>query len=58
MESLKIVKDDALIANVRKIMSQIMDLYDKNGWKTRLFYLEIGHSEIRGMMDLKEEFDV
>ena len=24
----------------------------------RLFYLENGHAEIRGMMDLKEEFDV
>jgi len=23
-----------------------------------LFYLENGHAEIRGMMDLKEEFDV
>ncbi|MBR1820414.1 MAG: pyridoxamine 5'-phosphate oxidase family protein [Clostridia bacterium] len=54
----KIVKDDALIAKVREIMPQIMALYDKNGWEMGLFYLENGHAEIRGMMDLKEEFDV
>ena len=41
-----------------KIMPQIMALYDKNGWEMGLFYLENGHAEIRGMMDLKEEFDV
>lgn len=56
--SAKIVKDDFLIAKVREIMPQIMDLYDKNGWEMGLFYLENGHAEIRGMMDLKEEFDV
>lgn len=54
----KIVKDDALLAKVREIMPQIMDLYDKNGWEMGLFYLENGHAEIRGMLDLKEEFDV
>lgn len=43
---------------VREIMPQIMEMYDKNGWEMRLFYLENGHAEIRGMMDLKEEFDV
>lgn len=54
----KVVKDDALLAKVREIMPQIMALYDKNGWEMGLFYLENGHAEIRGMMDLKEEFDV
>lgn len=54
----KVVKDDALMAKVRDIMPQIMDMYDKNGWEMGLFYLENGHVEIRGMLDLKEEFDV
>lgn len=56
--NVKIVKDDALLAKVREAMPQIMALYDKNGWEMGLFYLENGHAEIRGMMDLKEEFDV
>lgn len=54
----KIVKSDALLEKVRKAMPQIMALYDKNGWEMGLFYLENGHAEIRGVMDLKEEFDV
>lgn len=54
----KIVKSDELLAKVRKSMSQIMSLYDKNGWEMGLFYLENGHAEIRGVFDLKEEFDV
>lgn len=54
----KVVKDDALLAKVREIMPQIMDMYDKNGWEMGLFYLENSHAEIRGMLDLKEEFDV
>lgn len=54
----KVVKDDALLAKVREIMPQIMDMYDKNGWEMGLFYLENGHAEIWGMLDLKEEFDV
>ena len=54
----KVVKDDALLEKVRAAMPQIMALYDKNGWEMGLFYLENGHAEIRGMMDLKEEFDV
>ena len=53
-----IVKDEKLLDKVRQIMPQIMDMYDKNGWEMGLFYLENGHAEIRGMMDLKEEFDV
>ena len=53
-----VVKDDALLEKVRAALPQIMDLYDKNGWEMGLFYLEEGHAEIRGMMDLKEEFDV
>ena len=56
--SAKVVKDDALLAKVREIMPQIMALYDKNNWEMGLFYLENGHAEIRGMLDLKEEFDV
>ena len=54
----KIVKDEALLEKVRAVMPQIMELYDKNGWEMGLFYLENGHAEIRGMLDLKEEFDV
>jgi uncharacterized pyridoxamine 5'-phosphate oxidase family protein len=54
----KIVKDEALLEKVRAAMPQIMELYDKNGWEMGLFYLENGHAEIRGMLDLKEEFDV
>lgn len=53
----KIVKDEALLAKVREVMPGIMALYDQNGWEMGLFYLENGHAEIRGMMDLKEEFD-
>lgn len=56
--SARIVKDEGLLAKVREKMPQIMALYDKNGWEMGLFYLENGHAEIRGMMDLKEEFDV
>ena len=56
--SAKVVKDDALLARVREIMPQVMDLYDKNGWEMGLFFLENGHAEIRGSFDLKEEFDV
>lgn len=56
--SVKIVKDENLLNQVREIMPQIMELYDKNGWEMGLFYLENGHAEIRGMMDLREEFDV
>ena len=54
----KVVRDDALLAKVRQAMPQIMELYDKNGWEMGLFFLENGHAEIRGMLDLKEEFDV
>lgn len=54
----KIVKDEALLEKVRAAMPQIMSLYDKNGWEMGMFYLENGHVEIRGMLDLKEEFDV
>ena len=53
-----IVRDEALLEKVRAAMPQIMELYDKNGWEMGLFYLENGHAEIRGMLDLKEEFDV
>ena len=54
----KVVQDDTLLEKVRQSMPQIMPLYDKNGWEMGLFYLENGHAEIRGMMDLKEEFSV
>lgn len=54
----KIVKNDALLDKVREAMPEIMALYDKNGWEMGMFYLENGHAEIRGMLDLKEEFDV
>lgn len=52
------VKDDTLLDKVREAMPQIMGMYDKNGWEMALFYLDDGHAQIRGMMDLKEEFDV
>ena len=54
----KFVKGDDLMDKVREKMPQIMAMYDKNGWELGLFCLEDGHVEIRGMMDLKEEFDV
>ena len=54
----KIVKDAALLEKVREAIPQIMVLYDQNGWEMGLFCLENGHAEIRGMMDLKEAFDV
>ncbi|MBQ6554246.1 MAG: pyridoxamine 5'-phosphate oxidase family protein [Firmicutes bacterium] len=53
-----VVKDDTLLAKVREAMPQIMALYDKNGWEMGMVYLENGHAEIRGIFDLKEEFDV
>ncbi len=56
--TVKIVKDDALLQKVREAIPQIMAMYDKNGWEMGLFYLENSHAEIRGMMDLIEEFDV
>lgn len=54
----KTVKDDALLAKTREAIPQIMAIYDKNGWEMGLFYLEIGHAKIRGMMDQKDEFDL
>ncbi len=54
----KVVKDAALTDKVRAAAPDIMAMYDSNGWEMGLFYLEDGHAEIRGMMDLKEEFDV
>ena len=54
----KVVKDAELLEKVRQTIPQIMAFYDQNGWEMGLFYLEKGHAEIRGMMDLKEEFDV
>ena len=53
-----VVKDGALTAKVREMSPQIMAMYDKKSWEMGLFYLKNGHVEIRGMMDLKEEFDV
>ena len=54
----KIVKNDDLLIKVRNALPQVMNLYDKNGWEMGMFYLENGHAEIRGVLDLKEEFDV
>lgn len=56
--TVKIVKDEKLLDKVRSVMPQIMNLYDKNNWEMGMFYFENGHVEIRGMLDLKEEFDV
>ena len=54
----RIVKEDTLLEQVRAAMPQIMDLYDKNGWEMGLFYLENAHAEIRGLFDVKEQFDL
>ena len=54
----KIVNDEKLLSKVREMMPGIMELYDKNNWEMGLFFLEDGHAEIRGIMDLKDEFDV
>lgn len=54
----RVVKDEAVLAKVREIMPDLMAMYDSNGWEMGLFYLEEGHAEIRGMLDLKEEFDL
>ena len=54
--TVKTIRDSAIMARVREAIPQIM--YDKNGWEMGLFCLENGHAEIRGMMDLKEEFDL
>ena len=54
----KVVKDEAVMAKVRAAAPQIMDMYDKNGWEMGVFYLENGHAEIRGLFDVKDEFDV
>ena len=53
-----VVKEEGLLAAVRAANANLMGMYDKNGWEMGLFYLEGGHAEIRGMMELKEEFDV
>lgn len=56
--SVKIVKSDELLEKVRKAMPDVMATYDKNGWEMGMFYLENGHAQIHGIMDVKEEFDV
>lgn len=53
-----VVKDENLLNAVREAMPQIMGMYDANGWEMGMFYLEDGHAEIRGLFELKEEFDV
>lgn len=54
----KVVEDEALIKKVREIMPDIMSLYDKNNWVMGLFYLTEAHAEIRGLFEVKEEFDL
>ncbi len=54
----KVVKDAGLLEKVREAMPDLMGLYDSNGWEMGLFYLEDGHAEIRGILNLIEEFDV
>ncbi len=53
-----VVKDEAVMAKFRETAPQIMEMYDRNSWEMGIFYLERGHAEIRGIMDLKESFDV
>ena len=52
------IVNEALLEKVRAALPQIMSRFDQNGLEMWMFYLENGHAEIRGMMDLKEEFDV
>ena len=54
----KIVHDESVMQKTREAMPDIMALYDKNGWEMGLFFLEKGHAEIRGLFEVKEEFDV
>ena len=51
-------KDPELLAAVWAAAPHLQKVYEGNGWEMGLFYLENGHAEIRGMMDLIEEFDV
>ncbi|MCR5845872.1 MAG: pyridoxamine 5'-phosphate oxidase family protein [bacterium] len=51
-------KDPELLAAVWAAAPHLQKVYESNGWEMGLFYLENGHAEIRGMMDLIEEFDV
>ena len=53
-----VTKDAAVAQKFLETAPGIMDFYAKNGWEMGMFYLENGHAEIRGMMDVKEEFDV
>ena len=53
-----VTKNEKVLNKIREVAPQIMEMYDKNGWEMGLLYLKNGHAEIRGMMDLKEEFDV
>lgn len=39
-------------------MKRVFDYVGTHRYIHGLFYLENGHAEIRGMMDLKEEFDI
>jgi uncharacterized pyridoxamine 5'-phosphate oxidase family protein len=54
----KVVKNEAVLNKIREMAPQIMEMYDQNGWEMGLFYLENGHAEIRGIIELIEEFDV
>ena len=54
----KVVKDAELLTRVYEANPRLKEMYEANGWELGLFYLENGHAEIRGMMDVKEEFDV
>ena len=56
--TVKIVKDEALLAKVREVIPQIVEMYDKNGWEMGIFYLENGHAEIGDLRGTAEEFDV
>lgn len=54
----KPIDDDKLKAQVRKDSPGIAKIYDQNGWKTGMFYLENGHAEIRESLYPIKEFDV
>lgn len=50
----KIVEDEALSQKALDAMPQVKKMYEQNGWKMGMFYLEDATAEFRGMMGIKE----
>ena len=53
-----VVKDQEVLDKIREVSPKVFEMYEKNGWELGVFYLANGHAEIRGMFDVKDEFDV